>query len=75
LNDLQQLFIQATPWGLTVGQTVVVLLIATGLVVGWTMLRSFLRLTATIFQIGCAALLVFICGITSFMVFYNFASR
>jgi hypothetical protein len=52
-----------------------VLLIATGLVVGWTMVKTFLQLTATIFQIGCAALLVFICGLTSFMVFYNLASR
>jgi hypothetical protein len=73
--ELQNLLSQMTPWGLTIAQTGVVFLIAVALVAGWTVIRIGLQLTGILFRIGCAALLVFICGLATFMVFYNFAAK
>ncbi|MEP7285607.1 MAG: hypothetical protein ABI947_07565 [Chloroflexota bacterium] len=75
MNDLQQILGQYTPWGLTVAQTGLVILIAAGLLFGLGVLRFVLQLTGELFRIGCAVMLLFLCGLISFMVFYNFASR
>jgi hypothetical protein len=75
LGDLQQTLAQATPWGLSVGQTGAIFVIAAILLVGWTVVHSALRLGALIFRLGCAALMIFICGIVSFMVLYNLTTK
>jgi len=73
--NLQNFLAQNTPWGLTVAQTGAIGVVALVLLIGWFVVHTTLRLTGTIFRLGCAALLVFICGIISFMVLYNLASK
>ena len=75
MDNLPQLFAQPTAWGLTVGQTAVIVALTFILVFGWTIVKLFFQVTGTIFRVGCAALLIFVCGLVSFMVFYNFATR
>jgi hypothetical protein len=75
LENLPELLAQPTPWGLTVAQTLSIFVVAFVLFVGWVIVRIGLQLTATLFRLGCAALIIFVCGIVSFMVLYNFASR
>ena len=75
MDNLQDILGQATPWGLTVAQTLSIFVVAFVLMIGWIIVRIGLRLTGMIFRLGCAALIVFMCGIVSFMVLYNFASR
>ncbi len=60
-----------TPWGLTVGQTVGIFAIAFALFIGWIIVRVVLRLGEILFRIGCIVLVVFICGIVSFVAIYN----
>jgi hypothetical protein len=60
-----------TPWGLTVGQTVGIFVVAAVLLVGWIIVRVVLRLGEILFRIGCVVLVVFICGIISFVAIYN----
>jgi hypothetical protein len=73
--DLQEWLNQPTLWGLSVGQTAVIVILTGILVLGWTFVRFILQLTGTIFRIGCALLLCFICGLVSFIVIYNFSAR
>ena len=75
MDNLPDLLGQPTPWGLTVAQTLSIVVVAFVLLIGWIIVRIGLRLTGMIFRLGCAALMVFICGVVSFMVLYNFASR
>jgi len=75
LSDLQQTLAQATPWGLTVAQTGSIFLVAIVLFIGWLVVHTVLRLGAVIFRLGCAALMIFICGIVSFMVLYNLSTK
>jgi hypothetical protein len=75
LDNLPDLLAQPTPWGLTVAQTLAIFVVAFVLFVGWLIVRIGLRLTSMIFRLGCAALMIFVCGVVSFMVLYNFASR
>lgn len=75
MDNLPELLQQPTPWGLTIGQTAVIALITFVLVFGWTIIKFFLQLTGTIFRVGCAAVLIFVCGLVSFMVFYNISTR
>ncbi len=73
--NLQDFLAQQTPWGLTFAQTGAVGMVALILLIGWTVIHTTLRLTGTIFRLGCATLLVFICGIIGFMVLYNLARK
>ncbi len=75
MDNLPDLLAQSTPWGLTVAQTLSIFVVAFVLLVGWIIVRMGLRLTSLMFRLGCAALIIFVCGIVSFMVLYNFASR
>jgi hypothetical protein len=75
LGDLQQLLAQGTPWGLSVGQTGAIFVIAAVLLVSWVVVHTFLRLGTVIFRLGCAALMIFVCGIVSFMVLYNLSTK
>jgi hypothetical protein len=75
MGDLSQFLAQSTPWVLTVGQTVSIGLMAVVLFVGWVIVHTLLRLGGFIFRIGCAGLLIFICGLASFVVLYNFTNR
>jgi hypothetical protein len=75
MSDLPQFLAEATPWGLTVGQTASIFVVAAVLLLGWVIVHVGLRLTATLFRLGCAALMVFMCGLVSFFLIYNFASR
>ncbi len=75
MDNLPTLFAQPTPWGLSVGQTASVAVVAFVLLFGWVIVRIGLRLTSLLFRLGCAALIVFICGVVSFMMLYNIASR
>ncbi len=75
MDNLPDLLAQPTPWGLTVAQTLSIFVVAFVLLIGWIIVRIGLRLTSMIFRLGCAALIIFVCGIVSFMVLYNFASR
>jgi hypothetical protein len=75
LENLPELLAQPTPWGLTVAQTLSIFVVAFVLFVGWVIVRIGLQLTATLFRRGCAALIIFVGGIVSFMVRATFASR
>jgi len=41
------------------------------LLVGWVIVHIGLQLTGTIFRLGCAAIIVFSCGIVAILLFYN----
>jgi hypothetical protein len=41
------------------------------LLIGWIIVRVVLRLGEILFRIGCIVLVVFICGIISFVAIYN----
>lgn len=71
IQGLQQLLEQATPWGLTIGQTLAALLIAAGLIILWTMFGMVVRLAGTVFRVGCALILVFSCACGLTMVIAN----
>ena len=71
MNNLPQLLAQHTPFGLTVGQIASVAVVAVILFAGWLVVKIVLRLGALFFRIGCIALVVFICGIASFIALYN----
>ncbi len=71
LDSLLQSLPNPTPWGLTVGQTLGIFVVAAILFVGWFIVRIVTRLGGLLFRLGCAALIVFICGIISFMALYN----
>ena len=73
--DIGTFLAQHTPWGLTFAQTGAIGVVAVILLVGWSMVQVALKLTGTIFRLGCAAVFVFICGIVSFMAIYNIASK
>ena len=64
-----------TPWGLTVGQTAMIFVVMIVLLVGWIFVHIGLRLTGMIFRLGCAAIMVFSCGIVAILLFYNFTSN
>ena len=71
MNNLPQLLAQPTPFGVTVGQIAAVVVVAMVLFSGWLVVRVVLRVSALFFRLGCAALIVFICGIVSFIALYN----
>jgi hypothetical protein len=73
VDNLPDLLSQVTPWGLTIGQTASVFVVAFILLAGWIFVRVVLRITGLLFRLGCAALLIFICGLISFMVLSNYA--
>ena len=75
MENIQNILAQPTPWGLSVAQTGAIIAVAFVLLFGWVIVRIGLRLTATIFRLGCAALIVFVRGLVSFMMFYNIASK
>ena len=75
MGDLQQFLAQTTPWGLTVAQTGGIGVVALILLVGWFVVQVGLRLSHLIFRLGCAAIMIFLCGIVSFFVLYNLSSR
>lgn len=75
MNNLPQLLAQPTPFGLTVGQIAAVAVVAMILFSGWLIVRIIMRVSALFFRIGCAALIVFICGIVSFIALYNFTAK
>lgn len=62
MEQLNQMLAQQTLWGLTYGQTAVVLLIAAGLVVVWMIFGTVFRLAGAIMRVGCALILVLSCG-------------
>src|SRR5205823_5664052 len=62
LDNLQDILGQPTPWGLTVAQTLSIVVVAFVLLIGWIVVRVGLRLTGLIFRLGCAALIIFVCG-------------
>jgi hypothetical protein len=69
---LQELFARVTPWGLTIGQTAVTVLIAVGLLTILGFARVILRLSAAIMQIGCLLILLCLCSAVGAMVYINF---
>ena len=71
LDSLLQSLPNPTPWGLTVGQTLGIIVVAAVLFVGFLVVRVVTRLGGLLFRLGCAAMIVFICGIISFMALYN----
>ena len=73
--DLNQTLAQHTPWGLTVAQTCGIGVVAIILFFGWILVRIGLQISGLIFRLGCAALMVFICGIVSFVVLYNLTNK
>lgn len=75
MNDISQLLAQHTPWSLTVGQTAGIAVVAVILLAGWLFVQFTLRLGAFIFRMGCAMLIIFICGLASFIVLYNLSSK
>ncbi len=75
MGDLQQFLAQSTPWGLTVAQTGGIGVVAVILLVGWFIVQIGLRLSHLIFRLGCAAIMIFLCGVISFFAIYNFSSR
>jgi hypothetical protein len=74
MDNFWELMAQPTFWGLTIGQTVSIFVVAAVLLIGWVVVRVLLQLGSIIFRLGCAALIVFICGIASFLVLYNVTS-
>ncbi len=74
LDSLLQSLPNPTPWGLTVGQTLGIFVIAVVLLVGFIVVRIVTQLGGLLFRLGCAAIVVFICGIISFMALYNLTS-
>jgi hypothetical protein len=75
VDDISSLLPQQTPWGLTVGQTAGIAVVAVILLVGWLFVQFMLRLGEFLFRMGCALLLIFICGLASFIVIYNFSTQ
>jgi hypothetical protein len=73
VDNLPDLLAQPTPWGLTIGQTASVFVVAFVLLAGWLLVRFVLHVTGLLFRLGCAALLIFVCGLISFMVLSNYA--
>jgi hypothetical protein len=63
--------VQPTLLGVTIGQIASVFVVAAVLLVGWVIVHTLLRLGSIIFRLGCAAIIVFACGLISFMVLYN----
>lgn len=74
MENFWELMAQPAFWGMTIGQTASIFVVAGVLLVGWVIVRTFLRLGSIIFRLGCAALIVFICGVASFIVLYNATS-
>lgn len=68
---MNSFFAQATPWGLTYGQTALIVGGAVGLLVIWSVLRFFLRLGRSIFQCGCLLILLFVGGAAASIFFFN----
>jgi hypothetical protein len=75
MDNLPELLAQPTPWGFTVGQTALVAIVAVILVSGWLAVRVALRITGLLFRLGCAALMIFVCGLVSFIMVYNYTTR
>ena len=75
MQQIIDLLPQMTPWGLTVGQTAMIFVVMLILLIGWVFVRVGLRLTGMIFRLGCAAILVFSCGIVMILLFYNLTSN
>ncbi len=71
LDSLLQSLPNPTPWGLTVGQTLGIFAVAAVLLAGLFVVRIVTRLGGLLFRLGCAAIVVFICGVISFMTIYN----
>ncbi len=74
LDSLLQSLPNATPWGLTVGQTLGIVVIAAVLLGGWFIVRIVTQLSGCLFRAGCAVLVVFICGIISYMAILNLST-
>jgi hypothetical protein len=62
---------QFAPWGLTWGQSLAILALTVAGFALWTALRFFLRLGQLLFQLGCAVILLFICGVVSYLIYNN----
>ncbi len=75
MDQIPSLLDTMAPWGLTYGQTVVVVLITFGAMALWGVLAIVLRLGMTLLRVGCALLLLFACGIVTMLVLQNFAGR
>jgi len=75
LDNLPQLLDQPTFWGLTVGQTLGVVLVAFVLLAGWIFVRFVMRLAGILFRLGCAAIIVFIGGLVIFLILSNLANQ
>lgn len=75
MDQLQQTLAQLTPWGLTVGQTVLLVLgvIAIFMVTG--VIGFVLRLFGTLMRIGCLLVVVFGCGCGATMIIMNSLNR
>ena len=73
--DLGQFLAQQTPWGLTVAQTGGIGVVAVILFAGWLVVHLVMRLSGFLFRLGCAAILVFLCGVVSYVVLYNLTTR
>ena len=75
MDNLPQLLDQPTLWGLTVGQTLGVILVAFVLLAGWIFVRVVMRLAGILFRLGCAAIIVFIGGLVIFLLLSNLTGQ
>jgi hypothetical protein len=75
VDQIPSLLDTMAPWGLTYGQTAVVVLITFGAMALWGVLAFVLRLGMTLLRMGCALLLLFACGLVTMLVLQNFAGH
>jgi hypothetical protein len=62
---------QLTPWGLTIGQTAVVVGFVVGLLVLVLVLRTVFRVTGMLLRVGCGIAFLLSCGCIATFIFIN----
>ncbi|HRE49416.1 MAG TPA: hypothetical protein PLD47_16950 [Aggregatilineales bacterium] len=75
MDSINEMLANMTPWGLTLGQTAVVLIFAAGLMVLLMVVGAVFRLAGRIMRVGCALVFVLICGCTTMFIFSNIVNR
>jgi len=71
MDQVQQSLSELTPWGLTYGQTLALLLGVLGVIFVWGVIGMFMRLAGAIIRAGCMLILIFGFGCAITLVVMN----
>jgi hypothetical protein len=75
MNQLQDVLMQPTPWGLTIGQTVALVLGMVAIFVVASVLGFVLRIFGVFMRVGCLLVVLFGCGCGATMFLMNNLQR